>query len=255
MGLKAIPMRAETGPIGGDLSHEFLVLARTGESAVFCDRRVLELPVPPENLDYDGDLEPVFAQWSAPYAATPDVHDAARFEAEVREADRIETRGIEVGQVFYFGTKYSQPMRAFVTGADGVERPVHGGSYGIGISRLVGAIIEASHDEAGIVWPEAVAPFKVGLVSLKTGDAATDAACETLYARLRNDGVEVLYDDTPGRAGVKFSTMDLIGLPWQVVVGPRGLANGTVELKRRADGARFELAIDDVPAKLAELAS
>jgi prolyl-tRNA synthetase len=255
MGLKAIPMRAETGPIGGDLSHEFLVLARTGESAVFCDRRVLELPVPPENLDYDGDLEPVFAQWSAPYAATSDVHDAARFEAEVREADRIETRGIEVGQVFYFGTKYSQPMRAFVTGADGVERPVHGGSYGIGISRLVGAIIEASHDEAGIVWPEAVAPFKVGLVSLKTGDAATDAACETLYARLRNDGVEVLYDDTPGRAGVKFSTMDLIGLPWQVVVGPRGLANGTVELKRRADGARFELAIDDVPAKLAELAS
>jgi prolyl-tRNA synthetase len=252
MGLKAIPMRAETGPIGGDLSHEFLVLAKTGESAVFCDRRVLDLPVPAEDIDYDSDLAPIVARWTAPYAATSDVHDAARFEKEVPEAERIETRGIEVGQVFYFGTKYSQPMRAFVTGADGVERPVHGGSYGIGISRLVGAIIEASHDEAGIVWPEPVAPFEIGLVSLKPGDAATDAACETLYARLRGAGIDVLYDDTPERAGVKFSTMDLIGLPWQVIVGPRGLASGTVELKRRASGERFELPAGSVPAKLAE---
>jgi prolyl-tRNA synthetase len=254
MGLKAIPMRAETGPIGGDLSHEFLVLAETGESAVFCDRRVLELPVPPEDIDYGGELSPIFAQWSAPYAATSDVHDAARFDSEVSEADRIETRGIEVGQVSYFGTKYSQPMRAFVTGADGAERPVHGGSYGIGISRLVGAIIEASHDESGIIWPEAVAPFRIGLVSLKPGDVATDAACESLYARLRDAGFEVLYDDTQERAGVKFSTMDLIGLPWQVVVGPRGLASGTVELKRRASGERFELTAGDVPAKLVDLA-
>jgi prolyl-tRNA synthetase len=217
MGLRAIPMRAETGPIGGDLSQ-------------------------------------IFARWSAPYAATSDVHDAARFEKEVPETERIETRGIEVGQVFYFGAKYSQPMRALVTGADGVERPVHGGSYGIGISRLVGAIIEASHDEAGIVWPEPVAPFKVGLVNLKSGDSATDAASETLYARLRGAGIDVLYDDTTERAGVKFSTMDLIGLPWQVVVGPRGLASGMVELKRRAGGERFEIPAASVPAKLAELA-
>jgi prolyl-tRNA synthetase len=254
MGLRAIPMRAETGPIGGDLSHEFLVLAKTGESAVFCDRRMLELAVPPEDIDYDGDLSQIFARWSAPYAATSDVHDAARFEKEVPETERIETRGIEVGQVFYFGAKYSQPMRALVTGADGVERPVHGGSYGIGISRLVGAIIEASHDEAGIVWPEPVAPFKVGLVNLKSGDSATDAASETLYARLRGAGIDVLYDDTTERAGVKFSTMDLIGLPWQVVVGPRGLASGMVELKRRAGGERFEIPAASVPAKLAELA-
>jgi prolyl-tRNA synthetase len=253
MGLKAIPMRAETGPIGGDLSHEFLVLAETGESAVFCDRRVLDLPVPAEDIDYDSDLAPIVEQWTAPYAATSDVHDAARFENEVPESERVETRGIEVGQVFYFGTKYSQPMRALVTGADGVERPVHGGSYGIGISRLVGAIIEASHDEAGIVWPEPVAPFKVGLINLKPGDGATDVACETLCARLRGAGFEVLYDDTQERAGVKFSTMDLIGLPWQLVVGPRGLASGTVELKRRASGERFELPASSVPAKLVEL--
>jgi len=246
MGLKAIPMRAETGPIGGDLSHEFIVLAETGESAVYCDRRVLDLPAPGDDVDYDGDLSPLIDQWTTPYAATEDVHDAARFEREVAPADRVHTRGIEVGQVFYFGTKYSLPMKANVTGADGAERPIHGGSYGIGVSRLVGAIIEASHDDAGIVWPEAVAPYRVGLVNLKRGDAASDAACETLYAQLQAAGIDVLYDDTEERAGVKFSTMDLIGVPWQVVVGPRGLAAGTVELKRRAGGERTEVSLDAV---------
>jgi len=250
MGLKAIPMRAETGPIGGDLSHEFIVLAETGESAVYCDRRVLDLAAPDESVDYDSDLSSLIARWTDLYAATEDVHDAARFEREVAEADREHTRGIEVGQVFYFGTKYSQPMKAFVTGPDGIERPIHGGSYGIGISRLVGAIIEASHDDAGIVWPDAVAPFRVGLVNLKAGDPAVDAACADIYAKLHAAGVSVLYDDTEERAGVKFSTMDLIGLPWQLVVGPRGIANGTVELKRRVSGERFELAPDAALAKV-----
>jgi prolyl-tRNA synthetase len=250
MGLKAIPMRAETGPIGGDLSHEFIVLAETGESGVYCDRRVLDLPIPGADTDYDSDLTPLISQWTALYAATEDVHDAARFGREVAPEDRVHTRGIEVGQVFYFGTKYSQPMKAFVTGPDGVERPIHGGSYGIGISRLVGAIIEASHDDAGIVWPEPVAPFKVGLVNLKVGDAAADAACESLYAKLVAAGVTVLYDDTAERAGVKFSTMDLIGLPWQIVVGPRGLASGVVEVKNRASGERIELAPDDALARI-----
>jgi prolyl-tRNA synthetase len=250
MGLRAIPMRAETGPIGGDLSHEFIVLAETGESGVFCDRRVLDLPIPPADTDYDADLTPLITQWTELYAATEDVHDAARFEREVAAGNRVHTRGIEVGQVFYFGTKYSDPMKASVTGPDGVERPIHGGSYGIGVSRLVGAIIEASHDAAGIVWPEPVAPFKVGLVNLKAGDAASDAACESLYAKLDAAGVAVLYDDTAERAGVKFSTMDLIGLPWQVVVGPRGLASGVVELKNRATGERVELPPDDALAKL-----
>jgi prolyl-tRNA synthetase len=250
MGLKAIPMRAETGPIGGDLSHEFIVLAETGESGVYCDKRVLDLPAPGADTDYDADLAPLISQWTGLYAATEDVHDAARFEREVDAGNRVHTRGVEVGQVFYFGTKYSDPMKASVTGPDGVERPIHGGSYGIGVSRLVGAIIEASHDDAGIVWPEPVAPFNIGLVNLKAGDAAADAACEGLYAKLDAAGVSVLYDDTAERAGVKFSTMDLIGLPWQVVVGPRGLANGVVELKNRASGERVELSPDDVLAKL-----
>ena len=250
MGLKAIPMRAETGPIGGDLSHEFIVLAETGESGVYCDKRVLDLPAPGADVDYDSDLAPLIDRWTNLYAATEDVHDNERFEREVAAENRVHTRGIEVGQVFYFGTKYSQPMKANVVGPDGVDRPIHGGSYGIGLSRLVGAIIEASHDDAGIIWPESVAPFKVGLINLKAGDASTNATCEDLYAKLDGAGISVLYDDTDERAGVKFSTMDLIGLPWQILVGPRGLANGVVEIKHRASGERSELSVDAALAKL-----
>ena len=238
MGLKAIPMRAETGPIGGDLSHEFIILAQTGESAVYCNKDALDLPVPGDDVDYDGDLTPIVRQWTSLYAATEDVHDGARFEREVPPDKRLHTRGIEVGQIFYFGTKYSEPMKALVSGADGVERAVHGGSYGVGVSRLVAAIIEASHDEAGIKWPEAVAPFKVMLLNLKQGGAETDAACEELYRKLAAKGVEVLYDDGDQRPGAKFAVADLIGIPWQVLVGPKGLAEGKVEIKRRADGSR-----------------
>lgn len=251
MGLKAIPMRAETGPIGGDLSHEFIILAETGESAVYCNKDVLDLPVPAEGVDYNEDLAPIVREWTTPYAATEDVHDAARFEREVPADKRIHTRGIEVGQIFYFGTKYSVPMQAKVQGPDGTEKPIHGGSYGVGVSRLAGAIIEASHDEAGIKWPEAVAPFKVGLLNLKQGDPKTDAACEELYRELNTRGVDVLYDDTDERAGAKFASMDLIGLPWQVIVGPKGLADGKVELKRRSDGSRENVSPADVLSRLA----
>ncbi len=250
MGLKAVPMRAETGPIGGDLSHEFIVLAETGESGVFCNRDVLDLPVPDENVDYASDLTPIVRQWTSIYAATEDVHDAARYEREVPEDKRVQTRGIEVGQIFYFGTKYSDSMRALVQGPDGAEHSVHGGSYGIGVSRLLGAIIEASHDEAGIIWPEAVAPFRVALLNLKQGAAETDAACEQLYCELTARGVDVLYDDTEQRPGGKFATADLIGIPWQLMVGPKGLAEGKVELKRRADGSRELLTPRDAVARL-----
>jgi len=249
LGIRAIPMRAETGPIGGDLSHEFLVLASSGESAVYCDRDALDLPIPGDDLDYGGDLEPIVRQWSSLYAATEDVHDIERFEREVPAERRLQTRGIEVGQVFYFGTKYSQPMKAAVTGADGAEHAIHGGSYGIGVSRLVGAIVEAGFDEAGIVWPEPVAPFRVGLINLDPADAAVAAACENLYAQLLARGVDVLHDDTGERAGVKFAHMDLLGLPWQIVIGRRGLERGIVELKRRATGERIELAPDDAAAR------
>ena len=249
MGLKAIPMRAETGPIGGDLSHEFLILAETGESGVFCNKDVLDLPIPGADVDYDGDLSPIIRQWTNLYAATQDVHDQARFEREVPPDKRLQPRGIEVGQIFYFGTKYSVPMKAVVSGPDGVERPIHGGSYGVGVSRLAGAIIEAFHDEAGIKWPEPVAPFRVIILNLKQGGADTDPACEGLYAALSAKGIDTLYHDLDERPGAKFATADLIGIPWQILVGPRGLAEGKVEVKRRADGARETLAPAEVLAR------
>ena len=184
MGIKTIPMRAETGPIGGDLSHEFIMLAETGESQVFCHKDLLDMPIPPADVEFDGDLEPIVRQRTSLYAATSDVHEQARFEAEVPAEKRLVTRGIEVGQIFYFGDKYSIPMKAVVAGPDGKEVPIEGGSYGIGVSRLVGAIIEASHDDAGIIWPVSVAPFDVALINLKPGDATVDAACEEAYAKL-----------------------------------------------------------------------
>ncbi len=253
MGITAIPMRAETGPIGGDLSHEFIVLAETGESTVYCDKRVLDLPIPDENVDYQGDLTPIVEEWGGRYyAATEDVHDAALFE-KTPEDQRLQTRGIEVGQVFYFGEKYSAAMRANVSNPDGVERPVHGGSYGVGVSRLLGAIIEASHDEAGIIWPDSVAPFGVGLINLRPGDADVDLACETAYAQLSAAGLDPLYDDTDERPGGKFAKMDLIGLPWQLVIGPKGLKDGMVELKRRATGEKRTLPMAEALAELTRL--
>ncbi|MEZ0221689.1 MAG: proline--tRNA ligase, partial [Tardiphaga sp.] len=250
MGLKAIPMRAETGPIGGDHSHEFIVLAETGESGVFCDKNVLDLPIPPADVDYSGDLTGIINQWTSIYAATEDVHDAARFESEVPAERRLNTRGIEVGQIFYFGTKYSDAMKATVAGADGAETAIHGGSYGVGVSQLLGAIIEACHDENGIKWPEEVAPFRAAILNLKQGSPDTDAACEALYKELSAKGVDVLYDDTDQRAGGKFATADLIGVPWQILVGPKGLAEGKVELKRRDDGSRENISAAEVVAKL-----
>jgi prolyl-tRNA synthetase len=250
MGLKAIPMRAETGPIGGDLSHEFIILAQTGESAVFCNKDVLELPIPGTDVDYEGDLADIVRSWTSLYAATEDVHDPTRYESEVPLAKRLHTRGIEVGQIFYFGTKYSEPMKAVVAGPDGIVRPIHGGSYGVGVSRLVGAIIEAFHDDAGIKWPETVAPFTAAVLNLKQGSADTDAACEQLYGALSGKGIDVLYHDLDERPGAKFATADLIGIPWQVLVGPRGLAEGKVELKRRADGSRELLTPADAVARL-----
>ena len=252
MGLKTIPMRAETGPIGGDLSHEFIVLAQTGESQVYLHSDLVDMAIPDEGVYRQEDLEPIVRERTNLYAATEDVHDEARFEAEVPQEKRISTRGIEVGQVFYFGAKYSEPMKALVAGADGKETAIHGGSYGIGVSRLVGALIEAHHDEAGCKWPLPVAPFHVGLVNLKVGDAATDAACEKVYDVLSKAGVDVLYDDTPARPGEKFARMDLIGLPYQFIIGPRGLEAGKVELKRRSDGVREELALDAALAQLTD---
>ena len=250
MGLKAIPMAAESGPIGGDMSHEFVVLASTGESEVYCAKKLLEFDPLQDSIDYEADLEPIVNHWISQYAATDDKHDPAT--CPLPKEDLLEARGIEVGHIFYFGTKYSLAMGAQVTRPDGELVPVEMGSYGIGVSRLVGAVIEASHDEAGIVWPDSIAPFDVALVNLKSGDNECDNACEQVYASLRGAGKEVLYDDRDERPGSKFADMDLIGLPWQVIIGPRGLKNGVIELKRRATGERQELSADSAVAHLTE---
>jgi prolyl-tRNA synthetase len=251
MGLRSIPMVAESGPIGGNLSHEFIILADTGESEVFCDREYLNFEVPGPDVDFThvGRLQAIVDKWTSLYAATSEKHDAAAF-AKLGAGQGLSARGIEVGHIFYFGTKYSEPMKAVVTGPDGVDRPVHGGSYGIGPSRLVAAIIEASHDEAGIKWPDAVAPFKAMILNLKQGGADTDPACEKLYAELTGKGIDTLYHDIDERPGPKFATADLIGVPWQILVGPRSLAEGKVEVKRRADGQRELLSPADAVARI-----
>ncbi|MFZ5669733.1 MAG: proline--tRNA ligase [Pseudomonadota bacterium] len=249
MGLKAAPMRADTGPIGGDLSHEFIILADTGESQVFCHKDLVEMGAPGPDVDWYGDLQPIVDQRTALYAATEEMHDEAAFAA-IPEDKRLSARGIEVGHIFYFGEKYSKPMKAAVAGPDGKEVTVHMGSYGIGVSRLLGAIIEASHDEAGIVWPASVAPFDVALINLRPGDPACDSACEAAYAALGAAGKAVLHDDTDERPGGKFATADLIGLPWQVIIGPRGVADGQAEIKNRATGARTTAPLGEIVGAL-----
>ena len=239
MGLKSIPMRADTGPIGGDLSHEFIILASTGESEVFCHKDYLDFTVPGADVNFDdvAGLQGIVDKWTSHYAATSEMHDAAAF-AQVPADKQVSARGIEVGHIFYFGTKYSDPMKAVVATPDGKEVPVHGGSYGIGPSRLVAAIIEALHDDAGIIWPEPVAPYRAMILNLKQGAAETDGACEQIYKALTEKGIEPLYHDLDERPGAKFATADLIGIPWQILVGPRSLAEGKVEVKRRADGSK-----------------
>ena len=247
MGLTPIPMQADSGAIGGDMSHEFIVLADTGESAVYCDADWFKTDPLSLDIDFDADLQPIVDRWTELYAATDEKHDPVT--CPVDEKQLFTGRGIEVGHIFYFGTKYSESMGATVTDSEGKEIKVEMGSYGIGVSRLIGAIIEAHHDDDGIIWPESVAPFKAGIINLRAGDAGCDGVCEELYTKLNDAGVEVLYDERDERAGVKFAEMDLIGLPWQIAVGPRGVKAGTVEIKQRV-GEREEVSLDSALACL-----
>ena len=248
MGLTAIPMAADTGPIGGNMSHEFLILAETGESEIACHRDFLNRKLSNTKINYDEDLQLIVNNYTKQYAATDEKRDA-NAEAALGD-DLMNARGIEVGHIFYFGTKYSKPLGAKVTDAGGQEVFVEMGSYGIGVSRLVGAIIEASHDDNGIIWPESVAPFKTGLINLKTGDPKCDAACNDAYTKLSSMGEEIIYDDREARAGTKFADMDLIGVPWQIVIGPRSLGSGVVEMKHRSTGERHELSLESAMTKL-----
>ena len=251
MGLRAIPMAADSGPIGGDMSHEFLILADTGESEVFCHKDILSFDLPKDNIDYNEDFQPIVDKWTELYAATDEKHNLSQ-ESLLAE-DLVSARGIEVGHIFYFGTKYSKAMNALISSPSGQEIPVEMGSYGIGISRLVAGIIEASHDDDGIIWPESVAPFDIGIINLSSGNESCDSACEDLYFRLGNAGLDVLYDERDERAGVKFANMDLIGLPWQIIAGPRGIKNGVIELKNRATGEKDEMTLNSVLNKFARI--
>ena len=252
MGLQALPMRADSGAMGGDNTHEFLVLAETGESEVFYDSAVTDLTFGDRAIDYDSvaDCQSILEEFTSRYARTDETHDPALFN-EVPEDRRRTARGIEVGQIFYFGTKYSEAMGATVVNDKGEKIAVHMGSHGIGVSRLLGAIIEASHDDTGIIWPQGVTPFHCGIVNLRQGDDATDGACDALYASLKALGLDPLYDDRDERAGGKFATMDLIGLPWRITVGPRGLKNGVVELTSRKTGESEELTPEEAVEKIA----
>ena len=250
LGLKAIPMAADTGPIGGDMSHEFLILAETGESEIACHRDFIEMSLANEDIDFEGNLKPIVDRFTTKYAATDEMRDP---EAEKALGDNLVTaRGIEVGHIFNFGTKYSKPMGASVAGPDGNDIDVEMGSYGIGVSRLVGGIIESSHDENGIIWPDSVSPFEVGVINLKAGDADCDKVCNDIYKTLLEQGKDVIYDDRDARAGAKFADADLIGVPWQIILGPRGLKNGVVELKNRKSGEREELSLESALSKTSE---
>ena len=241
MGLTAIPMEADTGPIGGDMSHEFIILAETGESGVYFHKDWLDADLVTQ-VNYDEDLQPVVDRFTSLYARADEKHDPET--CPVAADELMSLRGIEVGHIFYFGEKYSAAMGASVTAPDGTNKPVHMGSYGIGVSRLVGGIIEASHDDRGIIWPRAVAPFDVAVVNLKAGDETCDSCAEDLYAKLQAAGADPLYDDRDDRPGAKLAAIDLIGIPWQIVVGPRGMANGVVEVKNRRTGQAVEVSPD-----------
>lgn len=244
IGVKAIPMLADTGPIGGDLSHEFIILAPTGESGIYFDSDFTEqnwLEMPVDTNDKES-LAAFFQRMTRFYAATDEKHDQNEWQ-KVPESRRCEGRGIEVGQIFYFGTKYTEAMNVSVIGPDSDKINPHMGSYGIGVSRLVGAIIESSHDDQGIIWPDAIAPFKAVIINLGLKNQACKDACEALY---KMDQEQLLYDDRDERAGVKFADADLIGHPWQIIIGPRGIGNNVVEIKRRETGERMEVSIEQV---------
>lgn len=253
LGLRAIPMRADTGPIGGNLSHEFIILADTGESAVFCEKRFLDMDVPAADIDFSDSakLEDVVKQWTTPYAATEEMHNEDVW-GKIAALDQIAARGIEVGHIFHFGTKYSEPMKATIMGADGKEHLVSMGSYGIGPSRLVAAAIEASHDDNGIIWPRAMSPFDFGVINMKVGDEKCDAISEEIYNKLTNAGFNVLLDDSQERAGSKFATMDLIGLPTQIIVGPKNAGENQVEIKDRKTGEKEILSVESAIRRLTE---
>ncbi len=253
MELKAIPVSADTGPIGGDLSHEFIILADTGESEVYLDKNILKEEIPNINYNDSKGISKLVDTLTSFYAAADDKYDEEEYMNIVNENNRLKTKGIEVGHLFYFGSKYSIPLEAKVNSKEGKVVPVEMGSYGIGVSRLVGAIIDAHHDDKGICWPESVSPFLIGIVNLRQNDIECSNLSDTIYNNLLSKDVSVLYDDRDEGAGIKLAEMDLIGVPWQIRIGPRGIKNGNFELLQRKTGDITEIKVKDMEKTINKL--
>lgn len=245
LGLKAIPMEAESGPIGGNLSHEFIILANTGESKVYIDKRILDIDIPDE-IDYQKDSENIVSKWTEFYSVTDDMYEQHVYESKVEENNRLEMRGIEVGHVFYFGDKYTKPLNANVQDQDGITKPIQSGSYGIGVSRLVAAIIEASHDEKGIIWPKSVSPFDYALICLNSKNEELVKLCDLIYKKMKSNHT-VLYDDSTSSVGEKLNRMDLIGIPTQIILGNKSIESKSLEIKDRKTGT---VEVQDIDAFL-----
>lgn len=235
MGLKPMAIKADTGEIGGDLSHEFHILAETGESAIFYDKTFDDLT---NSNNFD------FTKMKEVYAVAEEMHDAKN--CPVAPDQLISKRGIEVGHIFNFGTKYSKTLEAHVMGPNGDKIYPNMGSYGMGVSRIVAAAIEANHDDKGIIWPKEITPFHVVLINVKVGNEACDQACNEVYHRLSANNIEVLYDDTKASLGQKFSIADLIGVPTQIIIGPNSARNGKAEVKDRKTGEKKEVNISEL---------
>ncbi len=244
MGLKAIPMKADTGPIGGDLSHEFIIVAETGESEVYVEEELLNFENYILNVNYSDDLQKEVNKYTSFYAATEEKHDPKIFNG--KDNKLIKTRGIEVGHIFYFGQKYSAPMKALISNSEGKKIAPFMGSYGVGISRLVGAIIEANHDEIGIVWPKEITPWNFNIINLKSGDIDCDNTCQNLYNLMEKNYLSVLYDDSEERAGVKLARADLLGMPYQIIIGPKSLKEELYDVKCRKSGEISKLSYDEL---------
>ena len=253
MGLKAIPMAADTGPIGGDMSHEFVIISNTGESDIYFDKNILDQGEKISEIDYEDDLSKFVQNFKNYYSASDEKFNQKDFDQNVNKDLQMTSKGIEVGHIFSFGTKYSESMKAHVLDGNGKEGPVYMGSYGIGISRLVGAIIEYSHDEKGIVWPNEVAPFQVGLINLKSNNDKANKIADEIYSSISSLNIDILYDDKSDNAGVKFSRMDLIGLPFQIIVGNKAISDNLIEIKNRKTGEAFEVKTENISSKIKEL--
>ena len=244
MGLKAIPMKADTGPIGGDLSHEFIIIAETGESEVYLEKELLSFDGILNEVNYDSNLQDMVDKYTSFYAATDEKHDPKAYNKDLNNL--IKSRGIEVGHIFHFGQKYSKPMQANINTNIGNNIPAYMGSYGVGLSRLVGAVIEANHDEKGIIWPKELTPWYYNLINLKNGDDDCDNICYDLYNKIKSMSKTVLYDDTMDRAGSKLAKADLIGIPFQIIIGPRGIKDKIFDLKDRRNGEIKKLSYDEL---------